>query len=78
MMHTCQFVKAMQIIRLPYEGQKTKMRGRRPKDVVCGRPAEREVTFNANMEPLWLCAEHYDLLIGEGGSEFGMLPWKSN
>jgi hypothetical protein len=73
MLHTCQFVKAMEIVRLPYRGEKAKMRDRKPKDAVCGRPAEREVMFNANTQPFWLCAEHYDLLIGMGGSGL----WKS-
>jgi hypothetical protein len=72
MMHTCQFVKAAQLLRLPYQD-------RRPKeDAVCSRPAEREMTFNANMEPFWLCAEHYDLLIGDGGSERGASPCTPN
>jgi hypothetical protein len=72
MTHTCQFVKAMLIIRLPYEGQKAKIRERRPRDMVCGKPAEREVMFNSDMEPFWPCVEHYDLIID------GMPLWKSN
>jgi hypothetical protein len=71
MIHTCQFVTAAQMLRFPQADRK-------PADVICGRPAEREVPFNTNMEPFWLCAEHYDVVLGVGGSDRRMPLWKSN
>jgi hypothetical protein len=58
-MHTCQFINTAQILLLYHQD-------RRPKNPVCGKAADRAVVFNSHMEPFWLCAEHYDLLLGEG------------
>jgi hypothetical protein len=35
---------------------------------ICGKPAEWKLLIN-DFEPLWVCAEHYDILIAQGWSE---------
>jgi hypothetical protein len=75
-MHTCQFINAVEMLRVFSEGPGGYIRAiktqRRPKDAVCGKPANRELAFKANLDPFRLCAEHYDLLIGEGRSALPM------
>jgi len=40
----------------------------RIEDAICGRNAEWALAFN-DMESIWVCDEHYDLLIGQGWVE---------
>jgi len=37
-------------------------------DAVCGRTAERNLTFG-DLEPIWVCEEHYEILICQGWSK---------
>jgi hypothetical protein len=37
-------------------------------DAICGKPAEWELALN-DLEPMWVCSEHYDVLIAQGWSE---------
>lgn len=69
-METCQFVNVLEMLRAFSEGMSgykigTRTTQKRPTSSVCGAPATREVQFNANINPFWLCAEHYDLIIGQ-------------
>jgi len=40
----------------------------RIEDAICGKPAYWELTFN-DLGLIWICAQHYEALIGRGWSE---------
>jgi hypothetical protein len=71
-MPDCQFLRSAQMIRVSvpasYRASRITTRPPRIEDAVCGRPADRTLRFG-DLEPIWVCAEHYEVLIGQGWSE---------
>jgi hypothetical protein len=71
-MPRCQFLQSAQMIRvsipISYGASRIAWRPPRTEDAVCGRPAERDLSFG-DLEPMWVCEEHYEVLIGWGWSE---------
>ena len=70
-MPRCQFLRSARMTGLSIP--KGYMAGRpttaapRVDDAVCGKPAEWSLTFG-DFDPIWVCDEHYEVLIGQGWS----------
>jgi hypothetical protein len=58
--HVCRFLEGAQLVRLPVPNKL--------EDAICGKPAEWKLVING-MDPIWVCHEHYDVLIAQGWSE---------
>ncbi len=71
-MPRCQFLQSVQMIRVSmptsYKASRIATRPPRIEDAVCGRPAEQNLAFG-DLEPIWVCEEHYEVLIRQGWSE---------
>jgi hypothetical protein len=58
--YLCQYIAPAAMLGVP--------ESTRIEDAICGRNAEWALAFN-DMESIWVCDEHYDLLIGQGWVE---------
>jgi hypothetical protein len=71
-MPRCQFLQSAQMIRVSipasYRASMIATTTPRTEDAVCGRPAEWNLTFG-DLERIWVCDQHYEVLIGQGWSE---------
>jgi hypothetical protein len=56
----CQYIAPGEMLGIPQLA--------RIEDAVCGRTAGWALAFN-DMDPIWVCDEHYDVLIAQGWSE---------
>jgi hypothetical protein len=59
----CQF-----LVGLPLRGLWTPGEAQKLETAICGEPAQWELVING-CGPIWVCAEHYDVLIAQGWSE---------
>jgi hypothetical protein len=70
-MPRCQFLESARMIRVSLPAGYAASIATDPpgtEDAVCGGPAQRNLAFG-DLEPIWVCNKHYEVLSGQGWSE---------